>query len=129
MAFSSGGQAEMNVTPMIDILLVLIIIFLLIVPVAPKGQEASIPREPVKESNPAPERTIVIELNRTGAEITINKDPVTWETLRTRLIDIYKDRAEKVAFVRANAETDFEKVAQVIDLVHAAGVSNVGLMK
>jgi len=129
MAFSSGGQAEMNVTPMIDILLVLIIIFLLIVPVAPKGQEASIPREPVKESNPAPERTIVIELNRTGAEITINKDPVTWETLRTRLIDIYKDRAEKVAFVRADADMDFEKVAQVIDVVHAAGVSNVGLMK
>jgi biopolymer transport protein TolR len=108
MAFSSGGKAEMNVTPMIDILLVLIIIFLLIVPVAPKGQEASIPREPEQNTDTSPVRTIVIELNRTGAEITINKAPVTWENLRARLIDIYKDRAEKVAFVRADADTDFE---------------------
>ena len=129
MAFSGGGKAEMNVTPMIDILLALIIIFMLIVPVTPNGEEASIPREPNTTSDEPLVRSVVIEVQGSGAELTINKEPVAWENLRAKLIEIYKLRAEKVAFVRADREIDFEKVAQVIDVVHAVGVPNVGLMK
>jgi biopolymer transport protein TolR len=131
MAFSSG-QAEMNVTPLIDVLLVLIIIFMIIVPVAPTGVKADIPHDPTDKSVPSPVRTIVIQLHLSGSKdavLSINDEPVAWENLRARLIDIYKERAERVAFVRADADMDFEHVAQVIDVAHAAGVSNVGLMK
>jgi biopolymer transport protein TolR len=130
MAFSSG-QAEINVTPMIDVLLVLIIVFMVIVPVTPKGVVADIPREATK-SEPTQPRTVVIELHASAtgpAALSINREPVTWDDLRVKLIDIYKTRAERVAFVRADSDMEFEPVAQVIDIVHSAGVENVGLMK
>jgi len=144
MAFSTGnGQPEMNVTPMIDILLVLIIVFMIIVPTKPLGLQADIPREAANEKTPPPVRTIVIELEggqcaaldkeshakSCRADLKINEQPVAWEDLKARLVDIYKERAERVAFVKADSELEFEQVAEVIDIAHAAGVVNVGLMK
>ncbi len=130
MAFSTG-QAEMNVTPLIDILLVLIIIFMIIVPVAPVGQNADIPRDDrTVQGDPPPARTIVIQLHgvaNNSAMVSINEQPVAWEELKTILFNIYKQRAEKVAFVQADAELNFEQVAQAIDIAHAAGVDHVGL--
>ena len=127
MAFSSG-QAEMNVTPLIDVLLVLIIIFMIIVPVSPTGEQALIPHPPDNTNAPAPVRTIVIQLHKDGS-LAINDEAVAWEDLQSRLFNIFKERAERVAFVRADAEMDFEPVAQAIDIAHAAGVENVGLMR
>jgi biopolymer transport protein TolR len=144
MAFSGGnGQPEMNVTPLIDVLLVLIIVFMIIVPVAPRGVQADIPRESTKSTAPDTIRTIVIQLHAEGcstldvkshakecpATLSINEQPVSWEDLRSRLFDIFKQRAEKVAFVKADPELEFEQVAQIIDIAHAAGVDTVGLMK
>ena len=131
MAFSSG-EAEMNVTPLIDVLLVLIIIFLIIVPVAPTGEEAQIPQENKGRSVPDTIRTVVIQVVPNGpgdASLKINEETVTWDNLRQRLFDIYKTRAEKVAFIRADRDAEFEPVARVIDIAHAAGVVNIGLMK
>src|SRR4051812_27039739 len=130
MAFTSGA-AEMNVTPLIDVLLVLIIIFMIIVPVAPTGLPADIPREPDNSATPPPVRTIVIQLRGTGNDpsaLSINGESVTWESLRSRLLEIYKERAERIAFVRADSEIEFEPVARVIDIARSAGVVNVGLM-
>ena len=144
MAFSGGnGQPEMNVTPLIDVLLVLIIIFMIIVPTKPLGQQAEIPREAANEKTLPPVRTIVIQLHAEGcpappadhsasncrATLSINDQPVQWDELHARLIDIYKERAERVAFVKADSDLAFEQVAEVIDIAHAAGVDNVGLMK
>jgi len=137
-----SGQPEMNVTPLIDVLLVLIIIFMIIVPTTPRGVNADLPRETKDTGNPPPVRTIVIELHANGcpaptkegaancrADLSINSESVQWDGLYARLKDIYKERAERIAFVKADSNLAFEQVAEVIDVAHAAGVQNVGLMK
>ena len=138
MAFSAGGpgpfSAQMNVTPLIDVLLVLIIVFMVVESMSkPKGLEAQIP-QPAQDSKQPPriDRTIVIQVAWTGKEKTpalkINEESVSWDELQARLQDIYKSRAERVAFVKGDDDVDFEYVADVIDVARAAGVERVGLL-
>jgi biopolymer transport protein TolR len=117
----AGLSAEMNVTPMIDVLLVLIIIFLLI-PHTSTGEDALIPQPPTNPTKaPVIDRTIVVEVKAapSGATLSVNQQPVTWEDLRSRLFDIYSKRAERVLFVKADKDLDFDPVSQVIDIAHA----------
>jgi biopolymer transport protein ExbD len=121
----------MNITPLIDVLLVLIIIFMLITPLKPHGERALIPQPPQSNSTAVPERTVVVQLTQNGtdrASLKINEEDVPWENLQARLLDIYKDRAEKVLFVKGEPSIDWTDVAEVIDAAHGAMIDKVGLM-
>jgi biopolymer transport protein TolR len=137
MAFSTAGggpsRPEMNVTPMIDVLLVLIIIFMVVnQSMLQTGVDAQIPQPPKDTPQPPPERTVVIQVawgpDKHTAVYKINQEAVSVEQLEPRLHDIFKLRSEKVAFVKGDNDVDFEPVAQVIAMAREAGIDRVGLL-
>jgi biopolymer transport protein ExbD len=138
MAFAMAGSGargpQINVTPLIDVLLTLIIMFMLVVSMDKEYQEKTlIPQPDQKQTvSEGQSRTIVIEVVWTAKDVpptvTINKENVRWEDLDLRLAQIYLKRVEKVAFVRGDADVDFQYVADVIDRAHHAGVQRVGLL-
>jgi biopolymer transport protein TolR len=136
MAMSMGGgggsMADINVTPMIDILLVLLIIFMVIVPVTPHGLDALVPQPPKKQQQQQPnDRTIVVQvLYRPGAPpaYKINDTDVNHSDLLPRLTAIFANRAERVMFVKGDDNVDFASIADVIDIGKSANVDHIGLM-
>jgi biopolymer transport protein TolR len=121
----SGSMSEPNVVPLIDVLLVLIIIFMVITPVTPQGLTAEIP-QPDRSSGDT-SSPIVVQVE-SGGTVWINHDQTDWDHLGPRLGEIYKQRAEKVAFVRGDDGVDFSQVARAIDIMRGAGIDTVGLM-
>jgi biopolymer transport protein TolR len=129
MGMSVGGAkrgtfTEMNVVPLIDILLVLLVIFM-VIPNS-RGFKEPIPGPAEKDSGTRPE-VVVVQVLQDGS-LRINQERVEWQALRERLEQVFKTRADRTAFIRGDDVVEFEVVARVIDVMHTAGITAVGLM-
>lgn len=128
----SARSSEINVTPLIDVLLVLLIIFMVILPEHKMGEKTLIPQPSLETAAKPPESPIVIQLNNVGASqppvLKINQEEVPWDGLEARLKDVYKRREDKVAFVKGDPDVDFEYVAEAVDITHRAGADRIGLL-
>lgn len=124
-----GSVAEMNVVPLIDILLVLLIIFMVITPLTPKGLQALVPQPNPnqKQDQELENKTVVVQVTKDG-KVKINQDDTTWDQLGPRMEQIFKERAEKVAFVKGDNDVLFMDVAKAIDIMKGAGIDKVGLI-
>ncbi len=127
---SKGGpRCDINMTPMIDILLVLLIIFMVITPLTPHGLEALAPEPPDKKNQPPPDqdRTVVIVIDK-DKKMHINNEDTDMDKLGPRLEQIFKTRAERVVFVKGDPDLEYQTVAQAIDIAKGAQMDKVGLM-
>jgi biopolymer transport protein ExbD len=130
MSMSTGGQgalnAEPNVTPMIDVLMVLLIIFMVIVPSSRKALDVQLP-----DPNPAPQSStptsqIVLEV-LPGGQFTVNKQPVAASALAQRLKEIYDPRPEKIIFVKGDPRVKYQDVIKAMDVARGSGVKVIGV--
>lgn len=136
MGMTAGGgkgpNAEINVTPLIDVLLVLLIIFMVIVPSAVHGIDTLVPQPPKHPEETAENpQTIVVQVlsdGEQGVAYKINETSLRKADVEPKLAEIFAIRTDKTIFIKGDASLDFSAVAEVLDSAHQAGVDNIGII-
>ena len=131
MGMALGGnrshKADINITPMIDVLLVLIIIFMVITPLAPVGLKTTLPEPALAQANSPRLQDIVVTVQKDGM-VLLNRERVEVVTLPARLHQIFRVRGDDVIFLRGDGDLEFSKIAEVIDIAKGAGLRRIALM-
>jgi len=132
MSMSVGGKkgamSNINITPYIDILLVLLIIFMVITPIKQMDLDVKVPQTSDSKVDAAPDPSVIVVSVGEAAEIAVNQERTTIKDLGSKLQDIYSKRANKNMFVSASAKLPYGDVVRVIDIAKGAGVQEIGLL-
>jgi len=128
MAGKGGPQATINITPMIDILLVLLILFMVITPLTSRGLNALVPAPPEPDTRPAPVAGPIVVSVHAGSVLQLNQEPVAAEALAGRLRGLFGMAGNRVVFVRGDRDLLFQEVAWVVDAARGAGFERIALM-
>ena len=124
---SSRLKADVNMTPMIDVLLAPIIIFMVITPIAPMGLDALIPQASPPDHPAALADDIVITV-RSDQSLRLNREAIAPEKLYSRLKGIFGTSGNRAVFVRGEEGLEFQQIAEAIDIAKGAGAGRIGLM-